>query len=272
MLAQAAMSSFAFDQHVEHLPRWVGTSDDAVVLHDSDLQVFYCRRPSSQTVEIISPAGRLSHRLALLRVLRELTIAHCLRGGATILHAAAFEWHGHGYAIAGPKRAGKTTLLLHLLDGTGARFCANDRAAAMTTAQVRVRGLPTIVKVRASSLECLPALRRRFEASPYHHRWLMAEAEQRQIPLLKRTSYDLTPAQLARLLAVERAGEVPLTAVVFPRLTGGRGVAVRELPGSETASRLRSSLFRAYDTTVVGEFFALGHHSVLDVAGDRARE
>ena len=253
--AGGSIECFAFDHHVEALPKWRAESGQLVV-HDAALNACYVRDPGGHQIELYSPARNLSARLALLRVLRELAMAHRLRREDLLLHAAAVEWRGRAIAIAGPKKAGKTTLTLHLLHGTGSRFIANDRAAvSLGPAGVSVRGIPTIVRVRASSLDHLPALRQRFQSSPFHHRWLMAEAERRRVPS-QRSSYDLTPAQLVRLLHAERSGETPLAAVVFPRQTGGRGVAVTELTGSETASRLRSSLFRARDTTVVGEFFA----------------
>lgn len=250
---------FALDTSTVTLPKWDGIDADEVVFDDA-VGVFYVRARGGSRTDVLSTAGNLSVRMAVLRVIREVAMSHLVRERRQILHAAALNFEGEGYVIAGPKEAGKTTLLLHLLSGTGASYLANDRVVLSSgPANFMVRGMPTIVRVRATSLEHLPALRPRFRSSPFHHRLSLDEADRlppRPSPLVTESS-DLTPAQLARLLGVSRSGEVPLRALLFPRRSESNTAASIERLGARAIEeRLRGAVFRPGAPSLVGRFFA----------------
>jgi hypothetical protein len=232
------------------------------VLFDAPLRVFYRREPDAARIEILSTPGNLGARVALLRVVREIATANRVAGDGVIVHGAALAWRGRGYVIAGPKNAGKTTLLLHLLWNTGATYMANDRAMIWHNAvPVRLRGMPTIVSVRASSLVHLPHLAEAFQHRPYHHRFSLDESDAVAHPAAESATgaantSGVTPAQLARLLGVSRSGELPLAAVIFPqRAEAPSGARIEPLDAEETVVRLRAALFRAHARSLVGEFF-----------------
>jgi hypothetical protein len=153
--------------------------------------------------------------------------------------------------------SGKTTLLLHLLADTGACLVANDRVAmrrpagageAGTTALMR--GMPTIVSVRESSLAHLPDLAARLEECGDHHRFSLAEgagagrAGGAGGAGRAGGGWSLTPAQLARLLGVSRSADVPLGAVLFPRMSlRPGGMTIAALPPDEAHRRLAALRF-----------------------------
>ena len=68
-------------------------------------------------------------RVALMRVVREYAMLYATQAGWLILHAAAVCVGGDAFVIAGPKRAGKTTLLLHALRNEQGAYVSNDRVA-----------------------------------------------------------------------------------------------------------------------------------------------
>jgi hypothetical protein len=100
------------------------------VVFDEELGAFYRRSQGDPAVvEIVAARDRAETRLALLRVVREYAMLYAARAGWLILHAAAVDFGDYGLVIAGPKRAGKTTLLLHALRNERGRYVSNDRVA-----------------------------------------------------------------------------------------------------------------------------------------------
>ena len=197
---------------------------------------------AAATHQVTHPIG--DGRVALLRAVRAIAEAGVISEGGVILHAAAVSVSGRAYAIAGPKEAGKTTLLLHLLQTPGAQYIANDRVVLRENASSpTIRGMPTIVRVRGSSLRWFEGLEARFRASGFHHRHTIDEAARDPDPPLDDGSFDLTPAQCAHLVGVARSGEVPLAGIICPRRTDAAGALVFEpLDVQSAVARLRDAL------------------------------
>jgi hypothetical protein len=108
---------------------------------------------------------------------RELAANRAQRTGGLLLHAAAFAAGDQGIVVAGPKRAGKTTLLLHALSAASARYVSNDRVLVTADrGRAIARGVPTIVRVRRGALDRFPAVAARFASASYHHRLTLEEA------------------------------------------------------------------------------------------------
>lgn len=116
--------AFVFDTRIVTLPRWRGAETR---LFDAKWQLFYEVERSPLAVTIISAPGNRRVRSALVDVVREVTINHAQCNGDLLLHASAFAIGGHGVIVGGPKRAGKTTLLLHALSGSPVEYVSNDR-------------------------------------------------------------------------------------------------------------------------------------------------
>jgi hypothetical protein len=180
-----------------------------------------------------------------MRVVRELAMQHAVNTGRVLLHAAALEVDGRAMAILGPRRAGKTTLLLHLLEAGGARYIANDRVCVEPGGTgVRLTGLPSIVSLRAGTLALFPDLHARAAASGCHFGETQDEcraARERQM----RRDVDLTPAQLCDLMGVQAATSTPLAVMLFPQADEIRDAAAESgsLSAMSTAQRVRDSLF-----------------------------
>jgi hypothetical protein len=268
--------AFVLDERVLRFPRWAGP---ALTLHDAPAAVFYTRGDDGRWVRVLTRPGNLAARVAWMRVVRELAMAHALGRGALILHAAALAVGDRVLVLAGPTAAGKTTLLLHLL-GTGrAAYLANDRVRVTLVgagAALRARGMPTIVTLRPGTRALFPGLVARLAARPYHYRSGLAEAAGGPTPSLAPWPdgrLGVSPAHLADALDVDRVAEGEVAAVVFPTLTGAPGgLAVRELPAPETVARLERSLLGAGHWPRLATVFAPpGAGPPPDAAALRAR-
>jgi hypothetical protein len=112
--------------------------------------------------------------------------------------------------FAGPKRAGKTTTLLHLVASTGAAIVANDRVVVSESAgQWRTIGVPTIVSVRADTLARLPGLFATIPNVEWPARLTLEEAQSE--PMTSGREWS-TPELFVSLAQVAAALGVPLSA------------------------------------------------------------
>jgi hypothetical protein len=207
--------------------------DGSLVLLDAAVR--YVLRGTEVTV--LAESDGPPARLGLLRAAREIATTHALRLGRLHLHAAAADLHGHVVAIAGPRRSGKTTLLLHALLAGGARYVTNDRLFVGEVA----RGMPTIVTLRDETLVRFPEFATQVRASGYSRHLSIAEAKAGTAG-----GPSLSPAQLCALAGAEPVPAGRLGAVLFPRLAPGVArFELRPLPPRDAAARLRTSLFLA---------------------------
>jgi energy-coupling factor transporter ATP-binding protein EcfA2 len=180
-----------------------------------------------------------------MRVVRELAMLEARRQGGLVLHAAALTVKGRVILIAGPKGAGKTSLLVHLLRASATQFVANDRAVIPTIGpNPAVRGLPTIVKLLRESAERFPDLRDLLTQSTFHHQLTLAEVDRagERRAAGPKAVWSLSPAQFCALVRTDPVAGGPLGAVVFPRLSDAPGrIAWRRLPVAESAAALTAA-------------------------------
>src|SRR5262249_44554738 len=121
---EGACDAFVFDTRVVTLPRWRGAE---MRLFDAKWQLFYDIDKPLLTVTITSAPGNRRVRSALVDVVREVTTNHAQCQGDLLLHASAFAIGRQGVIVGGPKRAGKTTLLVHALSADSVEYVSNDR-------------------------------------------------------------------------------------------------------------------------------------------------
>jgi hypothetical protein len=189
-------------------------------------------------VEVVAEEEGYPARLALLRAVRELATTAALRNGWLHLHAAAVEVRGSVVAFAGPRRTGKSTLLLHALL-RGARFVGNDRLFLEPGGFAW--GVPTLVRLREDSLALFPSLAEKVRG--YDRRRSLAEAAPE--PPEHSFGRSVSPAQLCACTGATASCGGPLRAVYFPVLDPAPGFGVEPLPVAEAARRLFRSLFLA---------------------------
>lgn len=227
---------FALDSEVVMLPAWDGAGD--TVLADRALGCFY--RIGERRVDVVGRPGERRARLGLMRVVRELLTTRRLAHGRLLdLHAACFEAEGSAVLIAGPKYAGKTSLLCYALASGRARIIANDRVFVdVGRRPADVHGIPTLVSVRSATLGYFPTLRGGVTGRPlllHPH-----EQEAERDALARGTNVrSLSPLQLAARLDASSVRGAPLAAVVFPEIVADAGTwIVDALSVAEGIARL----------------------------------
>jgi len=209
---------FGLDRADVSLPGW--TDGGATIVADDELGSFY--RVQAAAVEVIARPDDPSARIGLMRVVRELLVAGRLAIDPLLdLHAAAFETPVGAILLAGPKAAGKTTLLAHFLRGGGVALIGNDRVLVdVQAAPPVVLGVPVLVSIRERTLALFPELRRTPGERPAV--WHSGERALSSISERPRAhpprSFGLTPAQLALRCTSATARSAPVAAIVFPEI------------------------------------------------------
>ena len=252
---------FALDSAVLRLPSWRDESGTRLVF-DEKFQVAYRLQdptwPDSE-IEIVAPTQHRRLRVPLMRIVRELASAHARRTGALMLHASALTVSGRAILFAGPRRAGKTSLLVHGLGAPETRYLANDRVAAtLEGGSVVAQGMPTIVTIRSSAFEHLPHLQDRLADSTLDHHCTIRECvvDGRRLRPWNDGRYGLSPAQFCDLLETGASGKTTAAALVFPTITDQPGgIEVERLRPEKAAERLPRALLGADGPTASNLLF-----------------
>jgi hypothetical protein len=209
---------FGLDRHVVELAGWreAGTT----VVADPELESFY--RLSATGIDVIARPGFLRARIGLMRVVRELLVAGATTAYQLLdLHAAAFATSAGAVLLVGPRKAGKTTLLTHFLQCGRASLVANDRVLVdIEPVSPIAFGVPTLVSIRAGTLDLFPDLRRVPNERPAIFHSGESQASRNFDASYTGTSRDfgLSPAQLAQRCGSGTTGSAPIVAIVFPMI------------------------------------------------------
>jgi hypothetical protein len=193
----------------------------AAVVRDEERDVFYRRAtPEADRIELIARRDDAQVRVALMRAVREYAMLYARRAGWLLLHAAAVSVDGDTFVIAGPKRSGKTTLLLRALRDERGAYVANDRLALHRDSSALVAyGIPTIAIVRKESTQWFGGLDAQLVGAGYHYRHRVADPSvNHEAPAPTSATWSLSPPQFCALLGVESRAAGPVTAVLFPRV------------------------------------------------------
>lgn len=240
---------FALDSQVVSLPSW--QEDGGTLIADAECGCFYLVR--GRSVEVVSQPGVRRVRIGLMRVVRELAAA-CVLAQESVLdfHAAAFTVGEKAVLLVGPKGAGKTTLLANALASRRASLLANDRVFVDTNHDPGYAfGVPTLVSLRAGTLQLFPNLRRDFPERPalLH----AAELKSHDVGRFEDDNaphvFALSPAQFAGRLGATTVRCAPIGVIVFPEIspTVDRWSLDRIDP-TDGAARLRECLYGARTT------------------------
>jgi len=251
---------FALDSTLVQLPLWGSPGPDRIIF-DPPFRVFYIVNADGTESDVLSRPDSLAARISLMRVVREFAMNQSHRKGRLIIHGAAFAVGDRAVIVAGPKRVGKTTLLIHALRAEGAAYVSNDRVVVSYDGPVpRLHGMPTVVTIRAHTLEMFPDLMDRLLDRAYHSRLSLSEvraARFRPVQTGASGQFYLSPAQFCDLLQVASLAQAQVGALVFPRVTGSAGaIEVERVSVEVAATRLRACLFSAHSAQKVSAVFA----------------
>lgn len=221
--------------------------DDGSLLAWDDLfGCFYRRDPAGVTsvLRSVGPPLPRRPRLALMRAVREFALHHELRQGALALHASGLVRDGKAILFAGPRKAGKTTLLSACLSQVpDLKLLANDRVM-LSPGQTgwSCRGMATAVSVRPGDEDLLPGLRQQLHRHTLGPEVGPDEPMAREFPLQGRLM--LSPSQYCRGLGVTMAAESQTAFILLPRVDPTvHGLRWRRLDSKAAASLLAGALF-----------------------------
>ncbi|MHC5212013.1 MAG: hypothetical protein ACYTG2_14945 [Planctomycetota bacterium] len=200
-------------------------------------------------IDVLADSERPRGRMTLMRVLRECASARALSMGEIPLHAAAVGIGGQITLFVGSRRSGKSTLLVHALSHPNTSFVSNDRAYAWLDPRgATVQGMPTIVMLRAGTLDYWPTLRAEVASGALHYAATVREAHAHRkagttcLPPPERAIPGLSPAQFCALLDVPSRAGGRLARIVFPRVdpevTAAPGFRLQPLAPEEAGTLL----------------------------------
>ncbi len=241
-------------------------ADGSLLAWDEQFECFYRQDPEGFTtlLQAEGPPRPQRPRIALMRAVREFALHHELRSGALALHASGLAREGQAVLFAGPRRAGKTTLLSACLSLVpGLQLLANDRVMVSPhPGGWRCRGMATVVSVRAGDELLLPGLRQRLHAHALGPEAGPDELRAREFQVGDRLM--LSPSQYCSGLNVAMAAECGLAAIVLPRIDPMlKGLQTLQISASASTALLAKALFGAahpqsrsqlFDTPGSGEF------------------
>jgi hypothetical protein len=223
---------------------WPG--DDGLRLADPVTGCFFV--VNGGHVDIFAPRGDARSNLALLGVVREAVLGGISKSEAIVdLHAGGFVLDGRAVVVAGPKGAGKTSLLCHAIVSGGADLLANDRVLVRDRAGPVACGVPTVVSIRQTTVARFPELANHADDFPPLG-WIDPSARHVQndtaLPLSQASNLLLTPAGFAGRLGAARVGAAPLHAIVLPEVShDAEGCALEALAGNAALGELDASLY-----------------------------
>lgn len=245
----AKREGFANDSNPAHFERWPSPGAERV-FYDERREIFYAVSGDADRVEMLVRERTPKCRTALMRVVRELVLDHVVATGGLLLHGSAVDTGAGVVAMCGPRRSGKTTLLMSLLSNGGVAYVANDRCVLRADGGgASLRGLPTLVSIRRDALDRFPDARGRLAAvrPDLAGAWPVG-----------RSGFSLSPPAFRELVGTRRVSAGgPLRALVFPRVTSDPArLALRRMGAAEVRERFASALFRASHASPLGEVFA----------------
>ena len=235
---------FTLDNQFTVCQGWVRHNRQRV-LYDRQYQTYYIISENGRTVDFVVREQSRRYRVGLMRVIREMATIHCLQTGRVQIHAACYGRHHRAMVLAGHRRSGKTTWLLHALQYPEHFLIANDRVFVdCNTHEPVVRGMPTIVHIRRPGLEYFPELNRRFNSRRFHHSYMIKELSIEPSAIPQPEAPSLTQIQLCNMLETTSRSSGNLAAIVLPRINSNSVRSQMQRLAQEDAVReLRQRLF-----------------------------
>ena len=268
---------FTFDGSFSRHRGW-DADDKRRWIHDTKEDTFYGIDPSGRSIRLVATGAGGFPRVSLMRVVRELATTALLHSGKLPVHGAAFVHDEISVLVCGPRRSGKTTLLLHALR-CGAPFISNDRLFVTTESPIVAQAVPTIVMLRDGSLAFFEEMQRTMDEARFDRAYTVAECAMR----IKRASphrrpgsrRGISPAQLCELAGGSMFPSARVGTLLFPRIDPETdGIVLEPLAAESAATLMNRSLLKASHPTSYSAFFApglIGERVAVEVELHRCR-
>ncbi|GGZ93354.1 hypothetical protein [Streptomyces bluensis] len=213
----------------------------------------YARDAAGRLTVLLKPGAEGGERY-LMRAVREVVLRCAESRGLTSFHAAAAAHDDHGVLIAGPSRAGKTTVLTALAAHRGADLIASDRALVTADASV-VAGVPISVRIGGGTLSAVAPR----AGLPNPHTLPDAFGSTRKAAL--------TPREFARAFSSRVQEMARLRLVVIPQLSEeDQSLSSRVLGAEQARTALAAACCTPYDEDWRQPWFAVRTRPVEDLA------
>ena len=177
-------------------------------------------------------SGR-SFQQEIYRLIRELLVRAAERRGVIRFHAAACESNEQGIMICGPKRAGKTTILMSFLS-RGYAFVSSDRVLLKPVRDtIKASGIPQDVSILPRTISSIPDLAYFGEA---------------RFPLNAFGKKEIRPTWLAEELGIAlRTSGINLRDVIIAQSSETQKSKFSRITSRETAIQQLTECFMAID-------------------------
>ena len=257
-----SLEGFTYDGRFSRHPGRVA-DDGRIWVRDERHDTFYGVDDGARSVFVVAGRRGPYPRVALMRVVRELATIALHRSARLPVHGAAFVHDGAAVLLCGPKRSGKTSLLIHALRCGGA-FVSNDRLFVSTQAPVAARSMPTIVMLRNDTLGMFEQLKQAYERARFDRGRTIAECAPGVSRPEPRAAEDfdrpgISPAQFCQLLGVSMQPAAPVGMILFPRVDESvDGILIESLPAARAQQALEKSLLKPSHPTRYSQVFAPG--------------
>ena len=243
------VNCFLLDNRAIQLPRF-NISEHKSVIFDDNFQVFYLINEDKSEIHLWTVTNNFRARIALMRVIRELTMNYLMGEGSLIIHGSAFVSDRKAIITVGNKGAGKTTFLLHNLQAEKHQYLSNDRLfISKTNEEYLVKGIPTIAAILPSTLEILPNIKSRLDSSFFQTKFTIEEAKKSCKPpqTSKNGKIGITPAQLCQITDTVPISEAKAWAIIFPKITNQQGgMQFKKLSEKEAEGIFAQAIFGGY--------------------------
>ncbi len=243
------INCFLLDNRVIIFPGFKINNNELIV-SDDNFKVFYLIDKEHGKIQILTTKNNYRARIALMRVIRELTMNYYMVSQGIFIHGSAFEIDGKAMIIVGNKGAGKTTLMLYNLLNKRTKYLSNDRLFILEESNnYLVKGMPTIASILPSSLEMLPTFKSRLYASFFNVQYTKKEAKELgELPKIgKNSKIGITPAQLSEITETLPISQAKLGAIVFPKITHQKGdIKLTKLSENDAEAMFEIAIFGGY--------------------------
>lgn len=257
---------FALDNKTIKLPVFYEGKDNKYLL-DKESEIVYKIEEQNKAFNVISKNDNRFSRKAVMRILREIAMNHCITLGHQIIHCAALSYYGKGILIAGAKGAGKTTLLMGLLQLSDYCYIANDRAViSMDNNFPEIHGIPTIVNIKRNTLNIFPNFHDILMAGDYDYHMNTNKSDGDPTDNIQPDelgNYSINPLQFCKILNTEQKTAARLKAIIFPVIKYTKSAAdINELSEHEASGLLSNSLFSSGSNLSNTQIFALNNSAI----------